>query len=372
MIYLDNAATTPLDERVYEAMKPYYFENFGNPSSTHALGRQSKVAVEGARKKVADQLNCLSSEIFFSSCATEANNAIIKGVVDRFKIQHIITSKLEHHAVLHPIEELERKGIAQVHYVNNDNKGVINLEHFRELLELVPKAFVSIMHANNEIGNINPIKEMAFLCKKHDALFHSDTVQTIGHLDIKLDEFPIDYLVASAHKFHGPKGIGFFFARKEKRFSPLLLGGSQEKDLRAGTENVAGIIGLYKAFELAHDNLQADELYLEELKNYLLSEIGERFDFISVSGTQIDSLNNVISLCIDPKKVTPMLLFSLDMKGIAVSGGSACASGAVKSHVSEALCIDSSFGILRVSLSRFNTKKELSIFLDVLEEVFVK
>ena len=372
MIYLDNAATTQLDERVYKVMKPYYLEHFGNPSSTHAMGRQAKVAIEGARKSIAKQLKCLSSEIFFTSCATEANNSIIKGVVDKFEIKHIITSKLEHHAVLHPIKELEKKGIVETHFVKNDSNGKLDLENLEDLLTTHKEAFVSIMHANNEIGNINQIAEIGLLCRKYNASFHSDTVQTIGHMKIDLSELPIDYLVASAHKFHGPKGVGFLFARKEKRFSPLLLGGSQEKDLRAGTENVAGIIGLATAFDIAHNNLENDETLLKELKSYFSSEIIKRFNFISINGTSEESLNNVISMSVDAKKSSPMLLFSLDLKGIAMSGGSACGSGAVKSHVTEALGLSASVGILRVSLSRFNTKNELTELLDVFAEVFGK
>jgi cysteine desulfurase len=370
MIYLDNAATTPLDKRVFDEMTPYFLEQFGNPSSTHALGRQVKVAIEEARKSIAKQLNCLASEIFFTSCATEANNTIVKGVVDRYGIEHIITSKLEHHAVLHPIEDLEKRKVIVKHLVKNDMKGKLDLVHFEELISQFPNALVSIMHANNELGNINPVNEIASLCKKHNAYFHSDTVQSIGHLVLDLALFPIDYLVASAHKFHGPKGIGFMFVRKERRFSPLLLGGSQEKDLRAGTENVAGIIGMERAFVLAHQTLEKDESQIRNLKEYFIVEVLKRFDFITVNGTLDTSLNNIISLAIAPEKTSTMLLFSLDLKGICVSGGSACGSGAVTSHITEAISLDPAIGILRVSLSRFNTRDELKRLLEVLEEVF--
>jgi cysteine desulfurase len=370
MIYFDNAATTVLDKRVFNEMTPYLLEHFGNPSSTHTVGRQAKVAIEAARKSIAKQLNCLSSELFFTSCATEANNMVIKGVVDRFNIQHIITSELEHHAVLHPIEHLENQGKVTVHYVSNNKQGKIDLSHLDELLNKFPQAFVSIMHGNNELGNINPIDEIANLCKKHKAYFHSDTVQTIGHLPIDLNNLPIDYLVASAHKFHGPKGIGFLFVRKERRFTPLLLGGAQEKDLRAGTENVAGIIGMVKAFELAHQDLRKTELHFELLKTYLIEEINTRFNFITINGTQENALQNIISLSIAPEKSNAMLLFSLDLKGICISGGSACASGSVKSHVAEALTMDPKQGVLRVSLSRFNTKEEITILINTFEEIF--
>lgn len=370
MIYLDNAATTALDDRVFNEMTPYLLEQFGNPSSTHALGRQAKVAIETARKNIAEQLNCSSSEIFFTSCATESNNMVIKGAVGRFGLKHMITSKLEHHAVLHPLEALKREKKITIHYVSNNQQGELDLRHLEELLKEFPEALVSIMHGNNELGNINPIDEIARLCKIHNAYFHSDTVQTIGHLPIDLNRLPLDYLVASAHKFHGPKGVGFLFVRKEKRFSPLLFGGAQEKELRAGTENVAGIVGMAKAFELAHENIANTELHLAELKKYLIDSINESFEFISVNGTQENSLNNIISLTIAPEKSSPMLLFSLDLKNICISGGSACASGAVKSHVAEALSINSTAGILRISLSRFNTKEELTVLLDALKEIF--
>jgi cysteine desulfurase len=370
MIYLDNAATTPLDSRVFEVMKPYYLEHFGNPSSTYGLGRQAKVAIEAARKSIAKQLNCQSSEIFFTSCATEANNSVINGVVDRFGIKHIITSRLEHHAVLYPIDNLKNKGLLEVHFVRNNEEGDLDLNHLEALLKEHSDVFVSLMHANNELGNINPIDEIAFLCKQYNAYFHSDTVQSIGHLPIDLDKLPIDYLVASAHKFHGPKGIGFLFARKNRRFSPLLLGGAQEKGLRAGTENVAGIVGMTKAFELTHENLTKEETDLKDLKKYFVDEINKRFDFITINGTHGKSLNNVISLVISPEKTNTMLLFSLDLQGICLSGGSACGSGSVKSHVAEALAVDPKAGVLRVSLSRFNTKDELSTLLAVLEEEF--
>ena len=369
MIYLDNAATTPLDKRVFEEMTPFFLEYFGNPSSTHSLGRSAKVAIETARKSIAKRLNCLSSELFFVSCATEANNAIIKGVVDKFDIQHIITSKLEHHAVLHPIEALEKQGLIQCHYIENNQKGTLNLNHLEQLLKNNPKAFVSIMHGNNEIGNINPINEIGLLCKKHNALFHSDTVQTIGHFNLDLSTLPVDYLVASAHKFHGPKGIGFLYARKDKRFSPLLLGGAQEKDFRAGTENIAGIMGMAKAFDLAFEN-PTQEADFKLLKTYLIDEIQDRFDFIKINGADEQTLNNIISLSIAPKKTTPMLLFSLDLQGISVSGGSACGSGAIKSHVTDALGISPATGILRISLSKFNTKEELNTLLNKLEAIF--
>ncbi len=369
MIYLDNAATTPLDQRVFEEMTPYFLSHFGNPSSTHSLGRQAKVAIETARKSIAKRLNCLSSELFFTSCATEANNAIIKGVVEKFGIKHIITSKLEHHAVLHVIEAIERQGIITLHFIENDENGVLDLTHLEELLKVNTDAFVSVMHANNEIGTINPIEEIGLLCKKHKALFHSDTVQTIGHSPLDLATLPVDYLVASAHKFHGPKGSGFMYVRKDKRFSPLLLGGAQEKDLRAGTENTAGIIGMAFAFELAFENPEQEKDF-KILKNYFINEITQRFDFITINGTKGKTLNNIISLSIAPEKSNAMLLFSLDLQGIAVSGGSACGSGAVKSHVTEALGLPAEVGVLRVSLSRFNTKEELSMLLDKLEGVF--
>lgn len=370
MIYFDNAATTPLDERVFEAMKPYLLEHFGNPSSTHALGRQVKVALEEARKSIASLLKCHSSEIFFTSCATEANNAIIKGVVDKMGVKHIITSKLEHHAVLQPAEDLAKRGLVELHYVNNDSQGAIDLGHLEELLKSHECALVSIMHANNELGNVNAIEEIGELCKQNNALFHSDTVQTAGHNVFDLEKFPIDYMVASAHKFHGPKGVGFMFVRKEKRFSPLVSGGAQEKELRAGTENVASIIGMTEAFELAQNEIDVNEVVLKRLKSYLVDELMSRFDCLTINGTVDSSLNNILSLSISPEKTSTMLLFSLDMKGIALSGGSACGSGAVSSHVMEAIHSDPKAGVIRISLSRLNTKEEIDVLVKALEEQF--
>lgn len=368
MIYLDNAATTPLDPLVFEVMKPYLLEHFGNPSSAHAKGRQVKVALEAARKSIAKLLNCNASQLFFNSGATEGNNTIIKGAVQKFGIKHIISSRIEHHAVLHPIQHLEIEGGVEVHWVKHSSNGAVDLKHLEELLRNNSDVLVSIMHGNNELGIINPLEQIATLCQKYNALFHADTVQTVAHLKIDLSVVPIHFITASAHKFHGPKGVGFMYMKKDFRVQPLFEGGAQEKEFRAGTENISGIMGMAKAFEIAHESLDEKEVYLGHLKTFFVDELAAKLPFVSVNAVNTDTLENIISLSIPEEKVGAMLLFSLDMRGVMLSGGSACSSGAVKSHVATALGLDDATIIVRISLSRFNTKEELIDFLQVLQE----
>ncbi len=372
-VYLDNAATTPLDERVFEAMKPYLLEHFGNPSSIHSHGRTARSAIEKARKKVADILNVAPSEIFFTSGGTEADNTIINNSISSYGIKHAISSKIEHHAVLHTLEKLEKEGKIKLHFVELDGVGQINYDHLTNLLTDHKSSFVSLMHGNNEIGNIINLERVGELCVEHHAFFHSDTVQTLGHHDLDLSKIKINAIAGSAHKFHGPKGVGLMYINAERQIPPLLIGGGQERNMRGGTENISGIIGLAKALELGYSEKAKNQTKLLELKKYTIDKLRRDFDNISFNGLSADlenSLHKVLSVSIPGIVDNDMLLFNLDINGISISGGSACASGAsVGSHVLDALNIDEDSGVLRVSFSKFNTKEEIDYFIEKLLEI---
>lgn len=371
-VYLDNAATTPLDERVFEAMKPYLIDHFGNPSSIHSHGRTVRSGLEQARKKVAHILRVAPSEIFFTSGGTEADNTIIKNSIDVYEIKHAITSRIEHHAVLHTLEHLAKEGKIELHFVELDENGQVNYTHLEELLANHDKAFVSLMHANNEIGNILDLEKVGNLCKEHDAFFHSDTVQSIGHHDLDLSKINIHSIVGSAHKFHGPKGVGLMYINADKAVPPLLIGGGQERNMRGGTENVAGIIGLAKALELSYTERDESLAKLVDLKKYTIEKLHESFTNIVFNGLSSDfdkSLHKVLSVGFPGIEDNDMLLFNLDINGISISGGSACASGtSIGSHVLDALKIDENLGTLRVSFSKFNTKTEIDYLIEKLKE----
>ena len=369
-IYLDNAATTPMDERVFDEMKPYLLNHFGNPSSIHQHGREVRSAIEKARKKVADILHAAPSEIFFTSGGTEADNTVISNAINALQIKHAITSKIEHHAVLHTLEHLEKDGKIDLHFVKLDGQGQIDYDDLENLLKIHNHAFVSLMHANNEIGNITDIERVGDLCKYHDAYFHSDTVQSLGHVNLDLSNINIQSIAGSAHKFHGPKGIGLMYINAEKQIPPLLIGGGQERNMRGGTENVSGIIGLAKALELSYSEQEETQKKLLEFKKYTIAGLREQFDHISFNGLSADvdhSLHKVLSISIPDIEDNDMLLFNLDINGISISGGSACASGTnIGSHVLEALNLDDNMGTLRVSFSKFNTKEEIDDFIGIL------
>jgi len=369
-IYLDNAATTPLDERVFEEMKPYLLNHFGNPSSIHQHGREVRSAIEKARKKVADILHAAPSEIFFTSGGTEADNTVISNAINALQIKHAITSKIEHHAVLHTLEHLEKDGKIDLHFVKLDGQGQIDYDDLENLLKIHNHTFVSLMHANNEIGNITDIERVGDLCKEHDAYFHSDTVQSLGHVNLDLSNINIQSIAGSAHKFHGPKGIGLMYINAEKQIPPLLIGGGQERNMRGGTENVSGIIGLAKALELSYSEQEETQKKLLEFKKYTIAGLRKQFDHISFNGLSADvdhSLHKVLSISIPDIEDNDMLLFNLDINGISISGGSACASGTnIGSHVLEALNLDDNMGTLRVSFSKFNTKEEIDDFIEIL------
>lgn len=373
-IYLDNAASSPLDERVLEVMMPYLTQKFGNPSSIHNYGRETRAAIEKSRKSIAELLNTSPSEIFFTSGGTEADNMAIRGCVETHAIQHVITSPLEHHAVLHTTEALEKGPLPyRLSKLPVDGQGVLDLSHLETLLKSNPKSLVSLMHGNNEIGNLNDVDAIAALCKTYQAYFHSDTVQTMGHYRLDVQKTPVDYLVGSSHKFHGPKGIGFIYVNADRPIKPLLYGGPQERNMRAGTENVAAIVGMAKALELAYANLDQDRAYILALKSHMIEQLTSRIADISFNGLSGDldkSLYTVLNISIPAGEESEMLLFNMDIEGIAASAGSACTSGTqIGSHVLEAMGADADRAYIRFSFSRMNTLDEINKAVDVLAKV---
>ena len=371
-IYLDNAATTRIDDEVIEAMLPYMREHFGNPSSIHSYGRVTRAAIEKSRKAIATLLNVAPAEIFFTSGGTEANNMALTRTITDLGITHAITSPTEHHAVLHTLEALAHQGKIKLSIVKVDEKGINDLEHLEELLQNNPRSLVSLMHANNEIGTRIPLKQVAELVKKYNGIFHTDTVQTMGHFNLDLQEVPLDFLSCAAHKFHGPKGVGFIFIRSGTGISPFIYGGAQERNMRGGTENLYGIIGLAKALEVAYRDLDEHETHIRGLKNYMISRLTEVIPGVAFNGdVSDDSLYTVLNVSFPPSSVGEMLLFSLDINGIAVSGGSACSSGSdVGSHVLKALNADPKRANVRFSFSKYNTLEEINFTISKLQEIF--
>jgi cysteine desulfurase len=371
-VYFDHAATTPLAPEVLEAMLPYMTEHFGNPSSIHSYGRTTRSAIEKARKKIADLLGCTAAEIFFTSGGTEADNTALIGSVFANPIQTLITSPIEHHAVLHTAKYLEKIGKVKIHWVKHFSDGTIDLEHFEKLLSQSPQSLVSIMHGNNEIGTLSPIDTIGKLCEQYQAIFHSDCVQTIAHIPLHLYQTPVDYIAASAHKFNGPKGIGILYAKAGSNFYPLLHGGAQERNVRGGTENTAGIIGMAKALELTIENLQSNELKLLSLKKYFINELFNKMPqllFNGKSNTTDHQLNHIINISLPPSERNEMLLMNLDIAGIAASAGSACTSGTnIGSHVLEALGAKNDWGYVRFSISKNTTKEEINYVINILEK----
>ncbi len=373
VIFLDNAATTPLEPRVKEEMIRM-MDNFGNPSSTHISGRGAKVEIEVVRKRIAQTIGAQPSEIFFTSGGTEADNLALFCSVRDLGVERIITTTIEHHAVGHPVEFMVERGEVEATYLSLNKHGDIDLNELEELLKEGPRTLVSLMFANNEIGNLNPVDEIGALCQKYDALFHSDTVQAIGHLPINVSETPYDFLTCSAHKIHGPKGIGFAYVRSGLKIKPLIQGGAQERNMRAGTENTIGICALGKAFEIATAEMTEDQEKVESLKEYIIDEVKSIVPGIKFFGrsSELDkSLYTVLSIAF-PKSNNDMLTFSLDMKGVNVSGGSACTSGSNQgSHVIRALGgWTAEYQPVRVSFSKFNTKECAEGFLNAVREIY--
>lgn len=374
-VYLDNAATTPIAPEVVEAMLPVLKDGFGNPSSTHFYGRQTKALIETSRRTVSKLLNCQASEIIFTSGGTEADNMALYSSVNQLGVKHIITSSIEHHAIGHTAEAIQKAGLARVSYVKIDENGTVDLADLERLLETEDKTLVSLMHANNEIATLLPMSEVSALCRKHAAYFHSDTVQTMGHYAFDLKELDIDFITCAAHKIHGPKGIGFLYVNKNVKAEALIHGGAQERGLRGGTENVYGIVGLAKAMELAYDDLEAHQQHVQGLKSYMIDQLKSIFSDISFHGQTepAKALYTVLNVCFPRTEKAGMLLFTLDLKGVAVSGGSACSSGAAKgSHVLEGINADMSRPNVRFSFSRFTTKEEIDFALEQVKVVFEK
>jgi len=374
-VYLDNAATTPMAPEIIEMMTEMMKTNFANPSSVHSFGRESKIIVESARKSIANLLNTSPGSIFFTSGGTEADNMAIKCGIHDHKITHAITSKLSHYAVLYPLQDLEKEGVIKLSYVNIDKDGVVSLSHLKQLLEDHPRTFVSIMHANNEIGTIQDLKQIGEICKEYNAIFHSDTVQTIAHYPFDMQELNVDFMAASAHKFHGPKGIGFVYISENIQIKPLLRGGAQERNMRAGTENIYGIAALVMAMEMAYENLKEEVKYIKGLKKYMIKKLQTELDDVQFYGTCTDldnSLYTVLSCHFPETDIAEMLLFNLDILGVACSGGSACASGGSKSsHVLSTINPESKRPGIRFSFSKYNTKEEIDFAIDKLKSLFL-
>jgi cysteine desulfurase len=372
-VYFDNAATTPMAPEVFEAMLPYLREHFGNPSAIHAYGRKTRAAVEQARRNVAALLNCAPGEIIFTSGGTEADNMVLNGVVRDLGVKHIITSPTEHHAVELTAEHLGKSGV-NIHWLRLEPDGKPDMGHLEELLKATKGegVLVSFMHANNEIGTRIDLHAVGGLCHKYGALFHSDTVQTMGHYRFDLANTPVDYITCAAHKFHGPKGVGFLYMRNGSNIKAAILGGSQERNMRAGTENIYGIVGLAKALEIATDDVEGHQRHVQALKDLMKKRIAEDIPGVSFNGdSSPESLYTVLSVCFPEDGKSEMLIYNLDIEGIACSGGSACSSGSNKgSHVLGALYPERPGGNIRFSFSRYSTAEEVEHVVGVLKKIF--
>ena len=361
-VYLDNAATTPLDPEVMKEMYKVMETTFGNPSSIHAHGREARTLVEKSRKTVANLLGTSPSEIFFTSSGTEADNMAIRcGIVDH-NIKHAITSRIEHHAVIHTFEALEKAGIIKLSFVNVDAKGNIDYDHLESLLKDNERSFVSIMQANNEIGTLSDMERIGDLCETYDAIYHCDTVQTMGHYKHDLSKLKAHFVVCSAHKIHGPKGVGFLHISHRIKIKPFIYGGAQERNMRGGTENIYGIVGLAKALEIAYAEMEHHQQHIQVLKTYMKAQLLEYISGIEFNGETEpeNSLYTVLNVSFPEMEMADMLLFNLDIAGISASGGSACSSGTdIGSHVLTAIGVNPSRPSVRFSFSKYTTKEEI-------------
>lgn len=374
-IYLDNAATTPLSEEVIDAMVNVLKNNYGNPSSTHSLGQEAKILIENVRRQVAEYLKVTPAEIIFTSCGTESNNMIIKSCVDHCGVERIITSPMEHKCVSETVMDLKKRKGIEVVYLRPDSRGDISIEELAEVLKnSEKKTLVTLMHANNEIGNLLDIKKVAELCKENNAFFHSDAVQSMAHMDLDFSDIPVDFASCSAHKFHGPKGSGFAFIRKATGLKGIIIGGPQERSLRAGTENVCGIVGLGKALELYLNNMDSYANHIKEIKQYAITQLSEKIKGVKFNGrsSEMDkSLYTVLSVLLPFKD--PMIGLKLDMQGIAISQGSACSSGASKPSMVMMMILDEEEMMettpLRVSFSHLTTKAEIDSLVSAVAEI---
>ena len=361
-VYLDNAATTPMDPEVTKQMFTVMENTYGNPSSIHAYGREARTVIERSRKTIANLLHTSPAEIFFTSSGTEADNTAIRcGIIDH-NIKHAITSHLEHHAVIHTMEALEKAGVIKLSFVNVDAKGNVDYDHLEELLKNNERSLVSLMHANNEIGTLTDIIRVGDICEAYNAIYHCDTVQTMGHYQHDLSKLKAHFLVCAGHKLHGPKGIGFLHINHRIKIKPLIYGGAQERNMRGGTENIYGIVGLAKALEIAYGEMEQHQQYIQGLKSYMIAQLVEHVPGVSFNG-EIDadkSLYTVLNVSFPEMEMGDMLLFNLDIAGISASGGSACSSGSdIGSHVLTAIGASATRPSVRFSFSKYNTKEEV-------------
>ena len=371
-IYLDNAATTALDKEVLDAMLPYMTSHFGNPSSIYSYGRESRLAIETARKSVAKLLNAHPGEIFFTSGGTESNNTAILSAIRDLGCRHIISSPVEHHAVLHTVEHYDNTDQITSSHVKLFPDGHVDLADLQEQLDShEERCLVSLMHANNEIGNLLDIDAVGTLCKKYNAIFHSDCVQTVGHYPLDLRKTPVHFISGAGHKFHGPKGVGILYVNDNIRIKPFIFGGGQERNMRAGTENLYGIVGFSKALEMAMTNYETDSRYIQSLKTYMIEQLRRNIKGVQLNGDQEGKcLYTVLSAAFSKTEKSEMILLSLDMQGICVSGGSACSSGADQgSHVIRAINNNPNLVTVRFSFSKHNTKEEVDTVIAKLKEL---
>lgn len=372
-VYLDNAATTPIAPEVADAMIPYIRNEFGNPSSTHYFGRQAKGIIETARRSVAKLLHCTPAEIIFTSGGTEADNMALHTAIVNLGVKRILSSSIEHHAVGHTIESLMKEHGVEAVWLKVDGKGNIDLNELESYLREPVPTLVSLMHANNEIGTLLPIKKVSELCRRYNAWFHSDTVQTMGHYAFNLQETEVDFITCAAHKFHGPKGIGFLYVNKRIRPASFIHGGAQERGLRGGTENLYGIVGLAKALELANTDIEAHQEHVQGLKSYMIERLKAVLPGVDFHGEIVPekSLYTVLNVNLPPTEKASMLLFTLDLQGVCCSGGSACSSGSNKgSHVLQGIGADSSRPNARFSFSRYTTKEEIDYAVEQLINIY--
>ena len=371
-IYFDNAATTPLDPEVFKEMLPFFTEKFGNPSSIYSYGRETRMAIENARKSVAKILNAHPAEIFFTSGGTESTNTAINAAVFDLDCKHIISSPLEHHATLHCVEHLAKDHGIKLSYVKILSNGQIDYDDLEKILkESKEKCLVSLMHANNEVGNITDIERVGNLCEKYGAIYNADTVQTVGHFPIDLKKLPVHFINAAGHKFHGPKGVGMLYINENIKIHPFVNGGSQERGMRAGTENIYGIVGFAKALEMAVENMEEESRHIKEVRNYMKESLQKTFPDVQFNGDPDgEVLYTVLSVGFPKTEKTDMLLFNLDIHNICASGGSACTSGVEKgSHVISTIYPNSNQATVRFSFSKYNTKEEVDVVVEKLKEM---
>lgn len=371
-VYFDNAATTALDPEVLKEMYKVMESQFGNPSSIHAHGREVRTLIERSRKTVANLLHTSPAEIFFTSGGTEADNTAIRcGIIDH-KLSHAITTKLEHHAVIHTLQSMEKSGVIKLSYVDVDCKGNVDYNHLETLLKDNERSFVSLMHANNELGTITDIERVGDLCEAYNAIYHSDTVQTVGHYPHDLQKLKVHFMVCAAHKLHGPKGVGFLHVNHKVKINPMIYGGAQERNMRGGTENVYGIAGLAKALELAYSEMDSHQTYIQDIKSYMMAKMIQEIPGVAFNGETdaAKSLYTVLNTSFPEMDMADMLLFNLDIAGISASGGSACSSGSdIGSHVLTAIGASADRPSVRFSFSKYNTKDEVDYTVAKLKEL---